>query len=184
MCPLTARLPVDDPRGYAVDTLIVQFVAPNLETAVPESLQPTEDIVRATTPSIPVLTSEPSESLQHTHVQTSSFPPTWFGEQSPQSSTSACQQSLRYPGGQHASPHSQFSEKAHTSIVLSPESSISRIYSHSPALVSSPLSAFGPSWPFSNLHEARLMHHYIVHLSGQVCGPARKEWSSLIPLPV
>lgn len=148
---------------------------PNLETAVPEDLQPIEDIARATTPSIPVLTREPSEVLRLTHVQTASFAPTWFSEPSPQSSASACQQGLQYTGGQHASPHSQFSEKTHTSIILSPESSVSRIYSHSPALASSPLSAFGPSWPCSNLHEARLMHHYIVHLSGQVCGPARKS---------
>ena len=76
----------------------------------------------------------------------------------------------------HNSPESYFSAPAQVSIALSPIQSIGRASSHahsSPLLLNSASSITSPnyglrSWPFQNQHEARLLHHYVVHLSLQV----------------
>ncbi|OQV01499.1 hypothetical protein CLAIMM_06846 [Cladophialophora immunda] len=77
---------------------------------------------------------------------------------------------------QHSSPDSHFSSHAHASIVLSPAHSAGRPASqhHSPSVLlnsavdtSSPNYGLGTCWPFQNQQEARLLHHYIVHLSMQ-----------------
>ncbi|KAL2436836.1 hypothetical protein ABEF95_014779 [Exophiala dermatitidis] len=76
---------------------------------------------------------------------------------------------------QHTSPESQFSAPAHPSVGISSTHSATWFPGRqpSPALFSVPSNAASPnygissSWPFKSLHEARLLHHYIVHLSPQ-----------------
>lgn len=77
---------------------------------------------------------------------------------------------------QHNSPESHFSAPAHASIGISPTQSSTRFSNHQPSPVlfsassnaASPNYGIAPPWPFKSLHEARLLHHYIVHLSPQV----------------
>lgn len=77
---------------------------------------------------------------------------------------------------QHTSPESQFSAPAHPSVGISSTHSATWFPGRqpSPALFSVPSNAASPnygissSWLFKSLHEARLLHHYIVHLSPQV----------------
>lgn len=86
---------------------------------------------------------------------------------------------------QSHSPQSRFASQTPRAVANSPFESIgSHLHLHvSPSLVRTnsdiPRSiSSGPVlWPFRNRHEARLLHHYIVHLSIQVSiGPCRKLW--------
>lgn len=84
------------------------------------------------------------------------------------------------PDLQHQSPHSQFSGSVNTLAEFSPGRSAGQnhwnpnqitppILQNVASDAASPIQLNRLSWPIQSLDEARLYHHYIVNLSGQVC---------------
>jgi hypothetical protein len=83
------------------------------------------------------------------------------------------------------SPHVQHHSNVSTnSFVVSPAQShgLGGINPHSsPSLITAASPAFSlkPSWPFESANEARLLHHYIIHVAPWVCVPSNPPGSLL-----
>ena len=163
-------------RGFSDLALrTVRFVSSDHEPESSQDLILDGEAAWSPTPPIHTLPSNTHEDFQIEHHQAPVSGHGWINNPSPHQS--ALQHTPVHSSLQLHSPASHFSARPHSSIGLSPAQSAGRAYSNqlsspvlltTPSTITSPNYGLGTSWPFASLHEARLLHHYIVHVSLQV----------------
>jgi hypothetical protein len=156
----------------------VRFVSSDYE---PEPSPSEDDTPRPPPSAISIFPSETHDNLQIFTDPTPASTHDWTAELSPHHSTIQNSTPTHSNLQLYGLP-SQFSVATHHSVNAgsSPSQSVDRVRSnqhqspvslHTPSTITSPSHGIRTSWPFQSLHEASLLHHYIVNLSLQVILP-------------